>query len=149
MDLIPLGIRFRNSKLASNKTDQIPIADFVVRNSVPYKIQHGRDLLVIPEAMQFNIVQDSFSKGHFSSKKQRKLFLKTFFIPCLSELVRTIVTNYVPHILTSRKSAKREGFLHRISKGEKPLDTYHCGFLGPLLSTKKNYKLHFYSGGHL
>lgn len=47
-------------------------AVFIVRNSVLYKIQNDQDLLVNPEAMQLNIVQDIHNKGRFSSKKTEK-----------------------------------------------------------------------------
>jgi len=43
-------------------------------------------------------------------------------------------------ILAERKSGKQEGLLNPIAKGETPLDTYHVNHLGPLPSTKKNYK---------
>jgi len=42
-----------------------------------------------------------------------------------------------------RISGKEDGWLHPIVKGEYPFDTYHIDYLGPLPSTKKEYRYLF------
>ena len=51
--------------------------------------------------------------------------------------------NCVTCILAERKSGKRDGVLRPIEKGGTPLEVYHIDHLGPLPSTKKNYKYIF------
>jgi len=57
--------------------------------------------------------------------------------------IEKIVRNCVTCILAERKQGKQEGYLNTIEKSELPLDTYHIDDLGPLPSTKKNYKYVF------
>ncbi|GFY42655.1 transposon Tf2-6 polyprotein [Trichonephila inaurata madagascariensis] len=72
--------------------------------------------------------------------KTKEVVKKEFFIPNLNKLAQQVIANCVPCILTSRKSGKREGFQHRISKDETPLHTFHVDFISLLESTNKNYQ---------
>lgn len=51
-----------------------------------------------------------------------------------------VIRNCVDCILGERKVGKQEGLLNTIDKGELPLDTYHVDHMGPMPSTKKNYR---------
>lgn len=68
--------------------------------------------------------------------------LREFWIPNSKEKIEKI-KNCVACILAERKQGKQEGYLNPIEKNELPLDTYHIDHLGPLPSTRKNYKYIF------
>ncbi|GBN87924.1 hypothetical protein AVEN_189297-2-1, partial [Araneus ventricosus] len=54
--------------------------------------------------------------------------------------VEKIISNCVHCILKNQKKGRKEGLLHPLQKEDTPLLTYHIDHLGPLESTKKNYK---------
>jgi len=43
-------------------------------------------------------------------------------------------------IIYNKKLGKKEGFLHQIDKGSKPLHTIHVDHLGLMDATSKHYK---------
>ncbi|GFW36341.1 hypothetical protein TNCV_3712621 [Trichonephila clavipes] len=69
-----------------------------------------------------------------------KIVKQEFFIPNLTNVVKKVIVNCVPCILTNKKTAKKEGFLNPISKESFPLSTYHVDFIYSLPSTIKSYQ---------
>lgn len=72
--------------------------------------------------------------------KTEAILRSDYWIPNAKAKIEKIIRNCVVCILAERKHGRQEGFLNPIAKGEVPLDTYHIDHLGPLPSTKKNYR---------
>lgn len=114
--------------------------DYFTKHAVVYKYANGRELLVIPKAMQTEIIKRAHEEGHFAVRKTEEVVEREYFIPRLKEKIQTVIANCIPCILGNRKEGKKEGMLHPISKLEGPLHTYHADHLGPIPSTNKNYQ---------
>ena len=117
--------------------------DYTLTKGVLYKLVDDRELLLVPQDLQKQIVQLEHAKGHFGITKTENLVKQQFYFPNMRKIVENVITNCVQCILSSKKSGKKEGLLNPIPKGDLPLDTYHIDFLGPLPSTNKNYKYIF------
>lgn len=113
--------------------------DYFMKNGVLYNFKDGRELLVVPRAMQQEIIKSYHEKGHFAVKKTEELIQREYYIQDLSKKVERIIANCVKCILVNKKAGKQEGFLHPIEKDSIPLYTYHVDHLGPLETTNKNY----------
>lgn len=113
--------------------------DFVLQNNVLYKKYEDDLLLVVPKAMQREIVKQTHDRGHFSVKKVEQLLKKEFWFTHMREKIEKVIRNCVSCILVERKHGKQEGLLHNIPKGNSPLETYHADHVGPITNTKKGY----------
>lgn len=113
---------------------------YCLKNNILYKILDDDELLVVPKAMQREIIKQAHDRGHFAVKKTKELVSKEYFIPQLEDKIRSHIANCIPCVIGNRKRGKQEGELHSLNKGEQPLQTYHVDFLGPLESTNKQYK---------
>jgi len=111
----------------------------MIRQGVLYKQVDGRDLVVVPQSMQIDIVKKIHQKGHFGAAKTEDLLKQEFFIPQARKHIEHVIANCVECILVNRKRGKGEGLLNPIPKEDVPFSTYHIDFIGPLPSTKKNY----------
>ena len=111
--------------------------DYFVRGDLLYVEKDGRDVLVVPKAMQTDIIRNAHDRGHFAVLRTEELIKQDYFIPDLRRKVEKYITNCVPCILGNRKQGKQEGFLHPITKDDQPLYTYHVDHLGPLETTSK------------
>lgn len=100
---------------------------------------NGSNVLVLPRGIQNEIIKKSHDKGHFGIKKLEELLSRDYYIPDLRRKIERCIQNCIPCILGSRKARKQDGFLHPISKGEVPLDTFHLDHIGPMHQTKKSY----------
>ena len=114
--------------------------DYVMKNDILYRFVKGRELLVIPSAMQEAIIRQVHERGHFATVRTEKELEQNYFIPGMTKKVSDLISNCVPCILTKRKSGKQEGELRPIPKGDKPLETLHIDHLGPLETTSKLYR---------
>lgn len=123
------------SEVARDKTYN----GYHVTNDLLYKLQDGRDLLVIPETLETDIIRLVHEKGHFATKRTEEVIRQEYFIRDLKSKVERYIASCVPCILSNRKEGKREGYLHSLPKPDIPLHTYHTDHLGPLESTSKNY----------
>jgi len=113
--------------------------DYFLRNDILYKYKDGRELLVVPQDMQNEIIQMAHSGGHFSVKRTEENIKQEFYIPMLTKKTERVITNCVPCILGNKKTGKQEGFLNPLNKSDIPLYIYHLDHLGPLESINKNY----------
>lgn len=116
-----------------------PFEDFLLKDGIVYRQHEGEELLMVPKAMQMQIIAKSHGEGHLSRRKMGELIKKDYYIPKLTQKIDKYVANCISCILTNRKQGKQEGYLHPIQKEEMPLHTYHIDHLGPLQSTNKNY----------
>ncbi|UYV74583.1 hypothetical protein LAZ67_12000199 [Cordylochernes scorpioides] len=87
----------------------------------------GNRTLVIPKGMEMEIIKLAHEERHFGVQKNFEMLKKEYYITDLKSKIK-------------KKHGKQEGMLHPISKGDTPLDTYHIDHLGPLASTRKDYK---------
>ena len=109
-----------------------------MKNNVLFKIINDKEILVVPEAMQVEVVKNCHSLGHFAITKTEDL-KRDYYFPNLKKCVETVVNNCIECILVNKKRGKAEGFLNPIPKEDTPLLTYLIDFLGPLPITNKNY----------
>lgn len=83
--------------------------DFVLQNNVLYKRYEDDLLLVVPKAMQREIIKQTHDKGHFSVKKIEQLLKKEFWFTHMKERIEKVIRNCVSCILAERKHGKQEG----------------------------------------
>lgn len=114
--------------------------NFFLRYNVLYKESSGYSLLVVPKLMQYDIIRQAHEQGHLDCRKTEYLIRKDFWFQNMKTKIQNFIENCVKCILADRNQGKGEGFLQLIDKGCFPLDTYHLDYLGPIPSTKKNYK---------
>lgn len=113
---------------------------FVMRAGVLFKIIDDEERMVVPRSMRSQIIKYIHDRGHLSVTKTEQLVAKEYWIQGLKAKVERVVHSCVPCILAERKHGKREGLLRPIEKGEVPLDTFHLDHMGPLPSTRKQYR---------
>jgi predicted aspartyl protease len=113
--------------------------DYEIKGGLLYKRLNSENLLVVPKAMQDEVIRRCHDQGHFGAAKTAQLVKREYWFNDLDAKIKSIIQNCVPCILAERKQGKSEGFLHTIDKGDVPMDTYHVDHLGPLPSTKKKY----------
>ncbi|GBM82489.1 Pro-Pol polyprotein [Araneus ventricosus] len=110
------------------------------RNGILYKFVEGKELVVVPDSMQTEIIRNAHERGHTGVKYTEKHLQDYYYIPKLRQKVEKNISNCVHCILINQKRGKKEGLLHPLQKEDTPLHTYHIDHLGPLESTNKNYK---------
>lgn len=116
-----------------------PDNKYTLMGGVLYKFVEGRDVLVVPNRMQNEVIQAVHHRGHLSVKRTEDAIRKEYFMPDLKKKVEKLIANCIPCILANRKQGKQEGELHPLPKGDVPLHTYHIDHVGPLESTSKKY----------
>lgn len=119
------------------------MAGYVVRGGLLCKEVNDNLCIVVPKAMQTQIIRQAHERGHFSIAKTKALLCNDYWISNIDAKIEKVITSCVACILAEKKHGKQEGFLNPIAKREAPLDTYHIDHMGPLPSTKKNYKYIF------
>lgn len=112
---------------------------YSLRGGLLYKMVDGLDVLVVPSAMENDIIQGVHEKGHISSLRTQEAIKQEYFIPQLKFKVDKYIANCVRCIIGNQKEGKKEGFLHPLQKPDVPLHTFHMDHLGPLQSTSKRY----------
>lgn len=129
-----------NFKRIKKQLEDGPHQDYVLRSRVVHKHSFGCELIVVPDAMQNEIIRSAHERGHFATRRTEEEVKREFFIPDLHAKVEKCIANCIKCILIDKKSFKKEGYLYPLNKGEVPLQTYHLDYLGPLETTHKNYK---------
>ena len=130
-------------KLIFDILETRPYENFVKEKNLLFKEMDDRRLLVIPAAMQTEIIKVCHENGHFALAKTKELILRDYWFSSMDDKIKKFIANCVPCILSERKRGKQEGFLNPIDKGDTPLEVYHVDHLGPLSQTKKGYKYIF------
>lgn len=115
-----------------------PYADYFIKYGILYK-NPDKELIVIPSAMEKEIIELTHRQGHFAAKKTVDLLEKNFYIPDAHSKVDKIIRNCVPCIVSEAKRGRKEGFLCPIDKSDKPLVVYHLDHVGPMEVTHKQY----------
>jgi len=145
-----LTIKFKRAQQSDDKVKNIlnavkrgNVDGYVVKNDLLFKVRDGDVLLVVPKLMRTEIIKRTHDQGHFSVAKTEALLSRDYFIPNVKSKIEKLIQNCVTCILAERKRGKQEGHLNMIEKGEFLLDTFHIDHLGPLPTTKKNYKYIF------
>ncbi|GBN95718.1 hypothetical protein AVEN_21208-1 [Araneus ventricosus] len=117
--------------------------NYCYRNGILDKFVEGKELVVVLDSMQTEIIRNAHELGHTGVKYTEKHLQGYYYIPKLRQKVEKIISNCVHCILINQKRRKKEGLLHPLQKEDTPLHTYHIDHLGPLESTNKNYKYVF------
>ncbi|GBN37778.1 hypothetical protein AVEN_172651-1 [Araneus ventricosus] len=105
------NIETLKSLLEKNETEE-----FFERNGILYKYINGRELIVAPKEMQVELIKLAHENDHFSVAKTEEIVKQEFFIPNLTNIVKSVIVNCIPCILANKKSGKKEGFLKSYSK---------------------------------
>ena len=123
------------SFVEDNKTKE-----YIIRGGLIFKDCDGNIKLVVPKSMTRQVIRSAHERAHFSVAKTTAIVNRDYWISDAKAVIQKIVKNCITCILAERKCGKAEGYLQPLDKGEVPLDTYHIDHLGPLPSTRKNYK---------
>ncbi|GBN89354.1 hypothetical protein AVEN_114684-1 [Araneus ventricosus] len=103
--------------------------DYCDRNGILYKFVEGKELVIVPDSMQTEIIRNAHEKGHTGVKYTEKHLQDYYYIPKLRQKVENIISNCVHFILINQKRGKKEGLLHPLQKEDTPLHTYHIDHL--------------------
>lgn len=117
-----------------------PYDDYLIERGVLMKRVGERNLIVLPSAMQHDVIRKTHENGHCGVKKMIESISEEFYIPKLREKLEKYIRCCVPCILAEKKKGKKEGELRPIPKGDVPLATYHIDHRGPMTPTSKLYK---------
>lgn len=90
--------------------------DYVVKNGVLYKYDSDRELLVVPEALELEIICRIHNKGHFAVSKTEDILKMGFYIPNIRKRIEQVIRNCVECILYEKKRGKSKGLLNPIPK---------------------------------
>lgn len=112
--------------------------DYYLKSDIMYK-DPDKELIVVPELMEQEIIQIAHRQGHFASRKTQDLVEKSFYIPNLNVKVDRAVKSCMECIVSEAKRGHKEGFLNPIDKADRPLVTYHLDHVGPMEATQKQY----------
>lgn len=141
-----INVRMRKEQREDSDLQKIfPLAElqqydrYLVKGGVLFKNDNNDIRLVVPKAMQAQVIRRVHENGHFSAVKTELLLKRDYWFPNMRTKIEKIVRNCVSCILDERKRGKQEGLLNPIDKGSVPLDVYHIDHLDPLASTKKRY----------
>lgn len=120
--------------IGKNKSDA-----YYISNGLLFKNLNGEGLIIVPKLMQQTLIRQVHECGHFAVDKTMKLLKDEYWFANMQAKVEKVCRNCIAYIIAEKKSGKKEGLLHPIEK-EAPLDTYHVDHIGPIESTKKNYR---------
>lgn len=112
-------------------------SDYFIENDLLYKTEQR--LLVIPKAMETEIIRRVHGIGHFGKRKMIDLVKKDYFIKDVNKKIEDFIVTCIPCILATKKEGKQEGFLNPMEKEDVPLHTIHIDHIGPMTETKKQY----------
>lgn len=117
-----------------------PYGAYHLKGGILYYLKDGQDLIVAPRSMQKQLIQEVHNNGHFGSQKTIHTLTQKYWIPQVEMKVKQVIGNCVKCILYNKKLGLKEGYLHPIEKGDKPLHTLHIDHVGPMDATSKQYR---------
>lgn len=103
-------------KLIRNSVETKADEKYSLQGRLLYKLVNGIDLLVVPVAMENEIIRIIHEKGHGSSKKLQDFVKQEYYIGQLKNKVDKHIANCVRCIIGNKKEGKQEGFLHPLQK---------------------------------
>lgn len=103
-----------------------PYENYCTYENILYKYVDGRELLLVPRALQTEIIHGTHQRGHFGIKRTEEIIKQEYLILDLKQKIeRCIFSGCIPCIIANNKSGKQEEFLHPLIKSDVPL--YTCG----------------------
>lgn len=115
--------------------------DFAMEGGILTKLNKGKQVDVVPNAMRRELVRLVHLNGNFAAKKIEVIISQDYYVSELKKLTTEVINNCVPSILATRKRGEKEGMLKPIPKGDTHLATYHIDHLGPMDTTTKNISI--------
>jgi len=88
-----------------------PSDKYTLIGGVLYKFVDGKDVLMVPDLMQNEIIQAVHYKGHSSSKRMEDAIRKEYFIPDLKRKVEKFIANCIPCILIESRANSKVNFI--------------------------------------
>lgn len=113
---------------------------YKLKGGLLFNTVEGIDLLVIPKAMEKEIICVEHNSGHFGVQKTVHGLKQKYWIPHVEQKVKQVIENCVRCIMHNKKLGYKEGYLNPIGKGDRPLHTLHMDHVGPMDATGKQYK---------
>lgn len=88
--------------------------NFMVQNGVLHKIEQGDLLLVVPKAMQKEIILQA--QGHFGWRNIEYLIRREYWFPVMRSKIQQVIGSCIHYLLAEKKRGKAEGLLHPLHK---------------------------------
>lgn len=101
------------------ETKDVKRKEVVRKMSEDYQLietKNDRELLVVPEEMETEIIKKVHERGHFGVTKCKEIIEEEFFIKRLEEKLERVINCCDKCILLNRKMRKKEGCLNQLSK---------------------------------
>ena len=87
------------------------INEYVLKNNVLFMLINDKEILVVPDAMQVEVVKNCHALGHFSVTITEDLVKRDYYFPNLKKCVETVITYCIEFILVNKKRGKEERHL--------------------------------------
>lgn len=107
-----------------DSTEQDDHKEFSRVNDILYKQQRGDLLLVVPKAIQQEVILRAHERNHFGWRNTEYLLQQEYWFPRMRSKVQQVISNCVRCLLAERKYGKGEGLLEPIDKGNRSLETF-------------------------
>lgn len=101
------------------ETKDVKRKEVVRKMSEDYQLietKNDRELLVVPEEMETEIIKKVHERGYFGVTKCKEIIEEEFFIKRLEEKLERVINCCDKCILLNRKMRKKEGCLNQLSK---------------------------------
>lgn len=92
------------TKLILEILKERPYQQYFVRDGLLYFEQEGRDVVVVPEAMQSQLIRSAHERGHFAAQRRKEHLKQDFYIPNFRQKVDDIISNCIRCILNNKKN---------------------------------------------
>ncbi|GBM13808.1 hypothetical protein AVEN_50150-1 [Araneus ventricosus] len=83
--------------------------DYLIKENVLYLQDGGREFIVVPEAMELEIIRGIHNKEHIAAQKTKDLLKRDFHISNVQTKIEQAIMSCVECILCNRKRGKGEG----------------------------------------
>lgn len=90
--------------------------NYVIKGGILYREVDDDVRIVVPKAIQTQIIGKAHEQGHFGINKTEALVKADYWVHNLCAKVEKFITNCISCILAERKHEKQECFLHPIEK---------------------------------
>lgn len=112
---------------------------YELRNGVIFKkINKGDVKFLVPSCMEQQVIRNCHeSYGHGGVEKTVELIRRFYWFEGITEKVKLFIQNCLKCIVYNAPTGKKQGLLNSIEKSDKPFDTIHLDFYGPLENRNK------------
>ncbi|GFW76617.1 retrovirus-related Pol polyprotein from transposon 17.6 [Trichonephila clavipes] len=121
------------------------VNDFQIRNDILFKLVDGKELLVIPDSMQTEIIKRAHDKGHFAVVKTEQIISLDYYFPKLSRSkMKTKDFEIIIQLLNERLMQELEEMRH-----DAKVNIQHVQDINKAQFYKKRKQPHVYKKANL